>query len=257
MGYDTSMMNGLNILPQYSDYFALDTVTTGLNTGATWIGAILGCFVLQPIPDRWGRKMGILIGCCVTLVGVIMQSASQNIATFVVGRIFIGLGCSINTGSAPTLIGEVLPAKSRGPIMGLFFSCYYVGSLISSGINYRVVDVESTWAWRIPSIIQCVPSILAIIVLPFMPESPRWLISKGRHEEARETLAIVYGHNDVKSTEAEAVYTEIENVLRKEDQMYPGNPWKELVSSKPNLRRLWVVATFGIMIELLGNFVIS
>ncbi|KAH8646313.1 general substrate transporter [Xylariales sp. PMI_506] len=257
MGYDSSMMNGLNILPQYSDYFNLNTVTTGLNTSATWLGGILSCFVLQPIPDRLGRKNGILIGCIVTLIGAIIQSAAQNIATFVIGRIFIGIGTGINTGSAPTLIGEVLPAESRGPIMGIFFSCYYVGSLLSSGINYRVVDVQSTWAWRIPSIIQAFPSLLAIACLPFMPESPRWLVSQGRTEEARETLAIIYGQTDVNSVEAEKVYSEVVHVLKREAELYPKNPWIELVSSKPNLRRLWVVASFGVMIELCGNFVIS
>jgi MFS family permease len=257
LGYDGSMMNGLNILPQYTEYFHLNTATIGLNNAATWMGSIIGCLFLQPIPDRWGRKSGILIGSIVCLLGVIMQSAAQNIATFVVGRIFIGIGNGISTGSAPTLIGEVLPPRFRGAVMGLFFSCFYVGSLISALINYLVVNVSGTWAWRIPSIIQALFSLWAIATLPFTPESPRWFISQGETEAARETLAVIYGHKDPNSDETSTLYDEIVNVLRREEEAYPANPWKELISTKANRHRLFIVATFGIMTEMSGNFVIS
>lgn len=167
-------MNGLNILPQYVNYFHLDTATIGLNNAATWMGGMLACFVLQPICDLKGRKPGIFIAACICLVGTIIQSAAHNIATFVIGRMFIGFGSNLASGAAPTLISEILPATYRGSILGFFFSCFYVGSLMSAGINYRVVEIDTTWAWRIPSIIQSFPSLLALCCLPFVPESPRW-----------------------------------------------------------------------------------
>lgn len=251
------MMNGLNILPQYKDYFHLNATTTGLNNAATWIGFILACLVLQPIPDRLGRKSGILIGSIICIVGVIIQSASQNIASFVIGRIIIGIGSGISSGSAPTLIGEILPARWRGIVMGLFFSCFYIGSLLSAGVNYRTQYLPGTWAWRIPSIIQALFSMLAIMTLPFTPESPRWYISKGKFEAARETLAVIYGHNDPNGEETSTYFNEITNLIRKEEKLYPGNPWKELIATKANRHRLFIVATFGIMTEMSGNFVIS
>jgi MFS family permease len=165
------MMNGLNILPQYTEYFHLNTVTVGLNNAATWMGAVLACLVLQPIPDRWGRKSGILIGSVVCIIGVIIQTAAQNIGTFVLGRIFIGIGSGISVGSVPTLIGEVLPPRVRGAVMGLYFSCYFVGSLISALVNYLVVDLSGTWAWRIPSVLQAFFSICAIATVRIGPST--------------------------------------------------------------------------------------
>lgn len=250
------MMNGLNILPQYKDYFHLTTATTGLNNSATWMGGMLSCFILQQVADTWGRKFGILLAACVCIVGTIIQSASQNIATFVIGRIFIGFGSGLAVGSAPTLISEILPATKRGSTLGLFFSCFFVGSLLSSGINYRVVNVSGTWAWRIPSIIQAFPSLLALGCLPFVPESPRWLIAKGRREEATEVIAVITASLPTDERTTLAV-TRIENVLRREAELYPGNPWKELISTKGNRRRIFIVASFGVTIELYGNFVIS
>ncbi|KAK5203370.1 hypothetical protein LTR99_003520 [Exophiala xenobiotica] len=237
LGYDASMMNGLNILPQYVQYFHLDTATTGLNNAATWIGGMLACFVLQPICDLKGRKVGIFIAACICLIGTIIQSAAHNIATFVIGRMFIGFGSNLASGAAPTLISEILPPTSRGSVLGFFFSCFYVGSLLSAGINYRVVEIDTTWAWRIPSIIQSLPSLLALCCLPFVPESPRWLLSRGRREEAAEVLAVINRTSPDDSETITAVST-IESVLRKEEALHPRNPWRELVATKANRRRL-------------------
>jgi MFS family permease len=257
LGYDSAMMNGLNILPQYKDYFHLNTATTGLNNGALWMGSILGATLIQPASDRYGRKNGILIAALICIVGTIIQSAAHNMATFVIGRILVGIGSELASGPAPSLIAEILPTKLRGSVLGLYFSCFNVGSLISAGINYRVVNISTTWAWRIPSIIQGAFSLLAIALLPFVPESPRWLIDKGRFDEAREVFSIIHGHNDPSSKETEAVFNEVVSVLKKEAEVYPKNPYKELISTKANQHRLIIIVSFGVMVEMFGNFVIS
>lgn len=257
MGYDSSMMNGLSVLTQYTEYFHLNTATTGLNNAGVWIGAVLSCLFMQPVPDRFGRKNAIYASIGVSIIGIIMQTAAQNIATFVIGRIIIGLGTQLAGAAAPTLLGEILPAARRGVVLGLFFSCYYIGSLLAAGINYRIVEIETTWAWRIPSVIQVVPSLISLALLSFLPESPRWLIFKGRVEEAREILTIVHGHSDVNSDETLAAAAEISAVLKREQELYPSNPWKELLSTKANQKRMFIMASFGIMVEFFGNFVIS
>ncbi|KAK6071507.1 hypothetical protein SCUP234_06806 [Seiridium cupressi] len=257
LGYDSSMMNGLSILPQYSDYFALNTATTGLNNGAVWMGSVLGATMIQPVSDILGRKKGILIAGCICVIGTIIQSAAHNIATFVVGRIFVGIGSELASGPAPTLIAEILPAKQRGPVLGLYWTCFYVGSLLSSAINLGAVNISTTWAWRLPSLLQAVPSLLSIAVLPLVPESPRWLIMKGRNDEAREIIAIMHGMNDVAAKETAEVFDEINSVLVKEREEQPKNPWKEFFTTKANRHRLSILVSFGVMIEMLGNFVIS
>ncbi|KAF2489097.1 hexose transporter [Lophium mytilinum] len=254
LGFDSSMMNGLNILPQYKDYFHLNASTRGLLTAGSWLGGVIATFFMQWVPDRFGRKPTILIAACIGVVAAIIQGAAQNTGMFVIGRILSGIAGQLSGGAAPTLIGETIKPRYRGTILGIFFSCYYVGSLIASAVNYRTVDIATTWAWRIPSILQCVPSLLSLACLPFVPESPRWLVANGKPEHAREVLAIVYENNVSETTE---VLEEIKTTLKYEEEQYPANPWKELITGTPNLRRLVIIVSFGLLIETLGNFVIS
>lgn len=247
MGYDTAMMNSLNILPQYKDYFHLNTATTGLNNGALWMGNVLGAALIQPVSDRYGRKMALLVASCICLVGTIIQAAAQNVGTFVVGRVLIGLGSELASGPGPSLIAETVNPLQRGTVLGLYFSFFYAGSLISAAINLGMVEISTTWAWRIPSILQAVPSLLSIVVLPFVPESSRWLLAKGRTAEAREILAIMHGNNDVNSADTNAVLLEISLALKLEEEHHPKHPWRELVSSKANVRRLIIIVSFGVM----------
>ncbi|KAK4946421.1 hypothetical protein LTR10_014620 [Elasticomyces elasticus] len=183
LGYDSSLMNGLQILPSYTDYFHLNTATNGLNNAASWMGAILATPLLQFVPDNFGRKKAILLSAIVCFIGIILQSASQNIGMFIVARMIVGLGSQLSSAASPALLGELLPAVTRGRILGFFFSCFYVGSLASAIINYGSQNIQSTWSWRLPSLLQIIPSLLALCLLPFVPESPRWLISQGRHDQ--------------------------------------------------------------------------
>lgn len=257
MGYDSAMMNGLSILPQYTEYFNLNTATTGLNNGALWMGSIVGAAMIQPLSDRLGRKKAILVAGVICVIGTIIQAAAPNIAAFVVGRILVGIGSELASGPAPTLIAETLPARQRGPVLGLYWTCFYVGSLVSAAINVGAVHIPTTWAWRLPSALQGVPSLLSMALLPLVPESPRWLLACGRGDEAREVLAIMHGHGDVAAPEVAAVYDEIAAVLASERVDQPANPWRELISTRANLHRTWILVSFGAMVEMFGNTIVS
>lgn len=170
------MLNGLNILPSYTDYFRLTSATTGLNTASVFIGGFFGPIFSGVIADRLGRRPAIFWGSIVTLIGVLLQTAAQDIAMFVVARIVLGFGAAVTGIAGGVYLSETFPSRFRAWGVGLLNDFYYVGALIAAGITLGTGEWQSTWAWRAPSLFQGIFSGLCIIILPFVPESPRWLV---------------------------------------------------------------------------------
>lgn len=127
LGYDGSMMNGLNILPSYTDYFELTTATLALNTASVWMGSVIAGVAFAKVPDWIGRKWAMLWGAIITIFGVILQTAAQNIAMFVIARIFIGIGTGASSIAGPVYVSETIPVKYRAWSLGLFYDLWYVG----------------------------------------------------------------------------------------------------------------------------------
>jgi len=117
-------MNGLNILPSYTDYFHLDAATTGLNTASVFIGGFFGPLISGIAADRLGRRPAIFWGSLITIIGVVLQTAAQNIAMFVVARIILGFGAALSGIAAGVYLSETFASRYRAWGVGLLNDFY-------------------------------------------------------------------------------------------------------------------------------------
>ncbi|KIW89097.1 uncharacterized protein Z519_10582 [Cladophialophora bantiana CBS 173.52] len=107
------MPNGLNILPSYTDYFNANAATTGLNTASLFVGGFFGPLISGIIADRYGLRPAVFWGSVLTLVGIMLQTAAQIIALFVVARIVLGFGSAVSGIAGCVYLAETFPSKYR------------------------------------------------------------------------------------------------------------------------------------------------
>jgi MFS family permease len=138
IAYDGSVMGSLNVMPSYTDYFNLTTALTAVNTSAAFLGAILiGPFTGMLI-DWKGRKIGIYLAGFFNVLGAAIAGAAQNTGMFIAGRIVVGIGVGLAQNAAGTYVSECTAPSVRAFALGLYFSCWAVGSMLAAGICYGV-----------------------------------------------------------------------------------------------------------------------
>lgn len=245
-------MGSLNVMPTYSNYFTLTTATKSLNTAISYVGGATFALFAGPLADWRGRKECIYYSAVLTLIGGVIQGVAQNIGMFIAGRFIVGGGIAIGQTAAPTLVAETTPVRYRAFALGLYYAFWAVGTLMASGICYGTQAIDSTYAWRIPSLLQAAPSILVFLLLLAIPESPRWLISRDRHDEAQEILTIVNGSS---RKNVQVQYREIVDTIAFEKA-------RELtllqaLSQKANRKRLAITSTFSIIVMLPGTNIVT
>ncbi|KAJ9160689.1 MFS sugar transporter-like protein [Coniochaeta hoffmannii] len=256
-GYDGSMMNGLNILPQYNDYFKLNTTTTALNTSTLYLGGCIAGFVWGAVTDAIGRRPSLFWAAVLTIIAVILQTAAQNVGMFIFARVLIGFGTTASAVTGPAYLAETLPWRSRAWGLGIFNDFYYVGGLVAAGVTFGTADMGGSWSWRLPSLIQGVFSMGCIIILPFLPESPRWLVSQGRREEALTSLAQANARGDETNELVLLQYREICDTLDFERQDEAQLGLKQILRNKGARKRLIIAGTCAFFSTLAGNIIAS
>jgi MFS family permease len=256
-GYDGSMLNGLNILPSYTDYFKLDAATTGLNTASVFIGTVLGTFVAGIATDTLGRRPALFWGSVVTLIGVILQTAAQDVAMLVVARIVLGGGTAVSGVAGGVYLSETFPSRWRAWGVGLLNNFYYIGALIAAGITLGTGEWQSTWAWRAPSLFQGIFSVICIVILPFIPESPRWLVRQDMYEEARLVVAQTNSDSDLADPVTLAVYKEIVDTLNWERKEGKTMSSMQIFKEPKSRKRMLIGMSAGPFSCIAGNIIAS
>jgi sugar porter (SP) family MFS transporter len=206
-GYDTGVISGaiLFITPD----LGLTPFLEGLVVASLLLGAAAGAGSAGPLSDRLGRRNLILIAAVIFSIGAIGAGLAPGVGTLVLFRVVLGLAVGAAALIVPLYLSEIAPTEIRGAISSLNQLMITVGILLAFIVNALLANSEA-WRWMLG--LAVVPSVILFIGMYFMPETPRWLVSRGREDEARDVLM-----RSRSEQEAENEIREIKEVEREEE----------------------------------------
>jgi len=209
-GYDSGAVNGTQ--EGLTRGFGLDEASLGFTVGSLLIGCFLGAFFAGTLADAMGRRNVMRIAAVLFLVGALVQGLTADHTIFIIARIAGGMAVGAASVLSPAYISEVAPANIRGRMTTVQQIMIITGLTAAFLVNYFLAAAagESTnefWlgiaAWRWMYLAQAVPAAVFLVALFFIPESPRYLVSKSRDEEAGGVLTSLFGETVAKAKLAE------------------------------------------------------
>lgn len=253
-GYDTAVISGT--IAQVSQLFELDALQQGWYVGCALVGSIVGVLFAGILSDKFGRKLTMIISASLFSVSALGCAVCADFTQLVLYRIIGGVGVGVVSIVSPLYISEVAVAQYRGRLVSLYQLAVTIGFLGAYLVNYQLL----TWSesgvlsgaplldkifisevWRGMLGMETIPALMFFIIIFFIPESPRWLIVKGRENRAMNILERIYGS----ATEAAGQLDETKSVLTEESS----SEWSMLL--KPGIMKAVVI---GVSIAMLGQF---
>jgi sugar porter (SP) family MFS transporter len=266
-GFDSQLINTLQFSSQFNSYFGagylndkgepgISPSMLGIISSSYQLGSILGVPIAPYMNQRWGRRMSILVGSIIMCAGALIQGFSQHVAMYIVARMILGVGIVFCIIAASSLIGELAHPKERAVLTSLFNASWMVGSIVACAISLGTVEIPGDWAWRIPSILQMMPSLLQIGTVFFLPESPRYLVSKDLHDEAFEILTKYHAEGNADSELVQAEMAQIRSTIQLEMEN-SNQSWTEMFATKAMRKRVLLAVFIGLFTQMSGNTLLS
>lgn len=222
-GFDMAVISG--VIPFVEKQFNLSAAEVGFFVSSALAGCVAGVAVAGPLSDRIGRKTPLIIAAILFLLSAIGCSLLNNLTWLIMARITGGIGVGIASIVVPLYISEIAPTKIRGRLVTCFQLAITVGILaayltnafllnysnshqsMQAGNLYNLLFVNEVWRGMFS--VEILPALIFLTGLLFIPESPRWLIMKGKHNEAKFILSkINYGDEQIGSTQLSTLKTE-------------------------------------------------
>jgi len=235
-GFDTGVISGA--IPFFRDFWSLSDKQVEWIATAGLIGAIAGAAFSGRITDNLGRKKVIIVAAIIFGIGALWTGMAATPTSLFAGRLFLGIAIGISSYAVPMYIAEIAPTKQRGALVSSFQLLITIGIFVSYLSDYGFAQDETNLeAWRPMFLVGIIPAIILLVGMMTLPETPRFLIGKGKEKKGREILERLEEPELVEPTIAK-MKQEIE--LDKETSQ----SWKEIFS--PYLRTSLIIA-IGIM----------
>lgn len=234
-GFDTAVISG--VVPFIKNYFNLDDIALGWAVSSLLVGCVVGVIASGKPADVLGRRKTLLLASLLFFVSALGSALSDHLNVFIVFRFFGGVAVGTASILSPMYISEISPAEKRGSFVSLNQLAIVIGILVAFFSNYLLSSFgENNWRWMLG--VMGVPALLFFATLLFIPESPRWLVQKGKKEEAFKILERING-SEIAIAELQAVEQSIASEVK--------SSYKEVFSKKisPLIWMGIVVAVFS------------
>lgn len=233
----------------------LSTSEASAGTGLGYTGILLGAMAAPWIVEPYGRKVAFMSMAILSIVGTVIQLTSTiNLSYWqlVAGKVVVNASIGIAASSIGIYLSECSPARSRGALTSLYTQCQNFGSLVSIGVINAVVERNDSLNWMVPLAVQIVLPVIILALTPFIPESPRWLCSKGKLDQARVSLRRLRGG----AADIEEEITEMEVAAKAQIALAHSAKVIDLFRGT-NLRRTWIACSVQALQQSMGIAFVS
>ncbi|KAI9818447.1 MAG: hypothetical protein M1827_000506 [Pycnora praestabilis] len=259
-GYDQGVMSGIITAPVFNDVFTAtknNSTMQGFVTAIYEIGCLFGAIFILTCGDWLGRRKAMIMGGAIMIIGVIIQVTSEAghtpLAQFIIGRIVTGVGNGINTSTIPTYQAECSRTTNRGLLICIEGGVIAFGTLIAYWIDFGASYGPPDLTWRFPIAFQIIFGLVVCIGMIWLPESPRWLLTRERYEEGENVIAALRGL-EVQDEETQLQKAIIMDSIRASGYAGKGTPFKALFTNgkTQHFRRMMLGASSQFMQQVGG-----
>ncbi|TKX24107.1 sugar transporter-like protein 16 [Elsinoe australis] len=252
-GYDLGVIAGAIGAKSFIAEFNPTDNETGAVVSVFTGGAFFGSGLAGITGDKLGRRMTILIGCVLFLLGGGLQTGAMNLHYLYAGRAIAGLGVGFLVMIVPLYQAELAHPSIRGRVTALQQFMLGIGALVATWVAFGCYDFpdDDSRQWRIPLGIQNIPAVILGVLIMFFPESPRWLIDHGKPEQGLQTLAKLHSHGDVNDAWVRAEYEQIQEAITFEHD-HEAKSYMELFRNKSSFRRLLLACAIQASVQMTG-----
>ncbi|XP_030548188.1 sugar transport protein 13-like isoform X2 [Rhodamnia argentea] len=214
-GYDVGVSGGVTQMPDFlkkffpvvyrksneaganSNYCKYDSQGLQLFTSSLYLAGLIATFFASYTTRKLGRKLTMLIAGFFFIAGVVLNTAAQDLAMLIIGRILLGCGVGFANQAVPLFLSEIAPTRIRGALNILFQLNVTIGILFADLVNYRTAKISAGWGWRLSLGLAGIPAGLLTVGAIFVVDTPNSLIERGRIEEGKAVLRKIRGTDNI------------------------------------------------------------